>query len=56
MGKYDFTVHYEPGTLVDWRLGPALPSMLNDIGLRMDSSRQPVELMVIDSIERPTDN
>ena len=55
-GKYDFTVHYDPGLLVDWRLGPALPSMLGDIGLRIDSSRQPVELMVIDSIDRPTEN
>ena len=55
-GKYDFDVHYDPGSLVDWRLGPALPSMLKDIGLRMEPSRQPVELMVIDSIDRPTAN
>ena len=55
-GKYDFDVHYDPGALVDWRLGPALPSMLKDIGLRMDPSRQPVELMVIDFIDRPTEN
>jgi uncharacterized protein (TIGR03435 family) len=55
-GAYEFTIHYDADMLVDWRLGPALPSMLKDIGLRMDLSRQPVELMVIDSIDRPTEN
>jgi uncharacterized protein (TIGR03435 family) len=55
-GQYDFTVHYDASTLVDWRLGPALPSMLKEIGLRLEPSRQPVELMVIDSIDRPTEN
>jgi uncharacterized protein (TIGR03435 family) len=55
-GHYDFTLNYDPSALVDWRLGPALFSLVQDLGLRLEQQKAPFEMLVIDSIERPSEN
>jgi len=55
-GHYDFTLHYEQSSLVDWRLGPALFSLVQDIGLRLEQRKAPFEILVIDAVERPSEN
>jgi uncharacterized protein (TIGR03435 family) len=56
MGHYDFTLHYEQSSLPDWRLGPALFSMVQDLGLRLEPQKAAFEMLVIDSVERPGEN
>lgn len=58
-GKWSFTVYYSP---VDVGLGPPtnpnLPSFVTaleeQLGLRLESTRGPVEVLLIESAERPT--
>ena len=35
---------------------PSLFSAIQDLGLRLESARGPVEVVVIDSVEKPTEN
>jgi uncharacterized protein (TIGR03435 family) len=55
-GRYDFTLNYDPNSLPDWRLGPALFSMVQDIGLKLEARKEMVEMIVVDSIEQPSGN
>jgi uncharacterized protein (TIGR03435 family) len=55
-GHYDFTLNYDQSSLVDWRLGPALFSLVQDIGLRLEQRKAPFEVLVVDSVERPSGN
>lgn len=55
-GHYDFTLHFDPASLTDWRLGPILPTLLQDIGLRLERQNLSLEMLVVDSIELPTEN
>lgn len=55
-GLYDFTLSFDQTTLPDWRLAPAIPSLLKDLGLRIQPQKASFEVIVIDSIERPTEN
>jgi uncharacterized protein (TIGR03435 family) len=55
-GHYDFTLHFDPASLTDWRLGPILPSLVQDIGLRLERQTESIEMIVVDSIERVTEN
>lgn len=55
-GHYDFTLHFDPASLTDWRLGPILPSLLQDIGLRLERQTVPVEMLVVDSLDHPSEN
>lgn len=55
-GHYDFTLNYDPSLLPDWRLGPVLPSMMRELGLRLEAEKAPVEMLIIDSIEHPSEN
>ena len=62
-GLFDIDIKYQPpdplGRFLDER-GLALPdlrSALEDqLGLEVESARAPVEVVVIDTIERPTPN
>jgi uncharacterized protein (TIGR03435 family) len=53
---YDFALHYDQSSLVDWRLGPALFALVQDIGLRLEQRKAPFEVLVIDAVERPSEN
>jgi len=54
-GKYDFDLEWSPD-----QSSPDKPSLFaavqEQLGLRLDSERAPVEVLVVDHIERPTEN
>ncbi len=54
-GKYDFDLHWTPGSQND--PGPSLfTAMQETMGLRLTSAKEPVDVIVIDSVEKPTEN
>lgn len=55
-GEYDFTLDWVPN-LNDSAAGPSLfTSVVEQLGLRLESGKRPVEAIVIDRIERPTED
>jgi uncharacterized protein (TIGR03435 family) len=55
-GAYDFTLTWAPDSAAD-SSAPSLPTALREqLGLRFESQKAPVEVLVIDSISRPTEN
>jgi uncharacterized protein (TIGR03435 family) len=55
-GAYDFTLEWAPDSAAD-SSAPSLPTALHEqLGLRLDAQKAPVEVLVIDSISRPTEN
>jgi uncharacterized protein (TIGR03435 family) len=70
-GSYDFTLHWTPeeGETMGPRppgpeagpppdaAGPTIFTALQEqLGLKLESQRGPVEIFVIDSVEKPTEN
>ncbi len=55
-GRYDFTLHFDQSSLPDWRLGPALFSLMQDLGLKLEPQKASFEMLVIDSVDRPSEN
>ena len=67
-GNYDFKLEYDPSTIYsrDVALGnpPALvvgassffTALQEQLGLRLDSQKGPLEILVIDHLEKPSDN
>lgn len=55
-GEYDFTLEWVPPQN-DGGAGPSLFTALTEqLGLRLESAKAPVEVIVIDRIERPTED
>jgi uncharacterized protein (TIGR03435 family) len=55
-GTYDFTFSWDPQSTAD-STGPSLFTALRDqLGLRLESQKGPVELLVIDNADRPSEN
>jgi uncharacterized protein (TIGR03435 family) len=60
-GRYDFTLTWDqPGASPNggnWSpIGPALFTPIRDLGLRLDSQKASIEILVIDGIGHPTEN
>jgi uncharacterized protein (TIGR03435 family) len=65
-GKYDFDLEWTPDdTQFDGKMPPIKPdnsgkpdlfAAMQQLGLRLESSKGPVELIVIDRVERPSEN
>lgn len=58
-GRYDFRLKYTPAAraATGESDGPSIFTALEDqLGLKLMPSKQPVEVLVIDSLEQPTDN
>ncbi len=60
-GDFDFTIEYErdidaPGTELPFA-GPAMFTAFQErLGLKLESTKAPVEVLVIDHIEKPSEN
>ena len=55
-GEYDFTLEWAPN-LNDSATSPSLFTALNEqLGLKLEAAKSPVQALVIDRIERPTEN
>lgn len=59
-GHYNFTLTWEPPPPPPsgaWTpIGPSLFTPVRELGLRIDPEKAPIEMLVIDSIEKPTGN
>jgi uncharacterized protein (TIGR03435 family) len=63
-GRYDFEIHWTPdsgpaipdGGASDNGAGPSLFTALQQLGLRLQAARGPVDVVVIDRAERPSEN
>jgi uncharacterized protein (TIGR03435 family) len=56
-GEYDFTLEWVQDQNADAVAGPSLFTALQEqLGLRLESTKKPVETIVIDHIERPSEN
>jgi len=58
--KVDFTtpcgIIFACGPTDSTPIGPSLSSALDQLGLRLESAKAPVDLLVIDSVSKPTEN
>jgi uncharacterized protein (TIGR03435 family) len=66
-GKYDFTLHWAPdqgaappdenGSLPQGDSGPSIFTALQEqLGLKLESTKSPLDTIVVDHIERPSEN
>ena len=56
-GKYDYTLTYTPADAPPDTVGPSLFTALQEqLGLRLESSKGPVKMFVIDHVEKPDAN
>jgi uncharacterized protein (TIGR03435 family) len=58
-GAYDLNLLFVPDSRMpdpDQVLAPTLAGALSDVGLKLEKAKGPVEVLVIDHIERPSDN
>jgi len=58
-GKYDFTLEYTPFSRAaadESGRPPIFTALVEQLGLKLVPSKQPVEVLVIDSIEQPSEN
>jgi uncharacterized protein (TIGR03435 family) len=57
-GSYDFTLEWSPeGTPADAATGPSIFTAVQEqLGLKLESSKAPTEILVIDHAEKPTQN
>jgi len=55
-GSYDFTLNWAPDQAADSAAPPLVMALREQLGLRLESQRALLEVLVIDSIERPSAN
>jgi uncharacterized protein (TIGR03435 family) len=55
-GSYDFTLEWSPDTAQDAAAPSLVTAVREQLGLRLEQQKQPVSVLVIDGIERPTEN
>jgi uncharacterized protein (TIGR03435 family) len=56
-GAYDFTVRYTDELSAADSSAPSIYTALQDqLGLKLESSKGPVQVLVIDHVERPSEN
>ncbi len=54
--SYDFTLEWAPDDAPDSPAPPLVTALREQLGLRIEPQKAPVEVIVIDSIERPSEN
>lgn len=55
-GEFDLELTYSPGAAVDDPRPDIFTAMPEQIGLKLESAKAPVEVLVIDSVEKPSEN
>lgn len=56
-GHYDFAMNYEPGDGPGWTpIGAQLLTLVQYLGLRLEPQKASIEILVIDSVARPSEN
>jgi uncharacterized protein (TIGR03435 family) len=55
-GGYDLTLEWAPNPSADSAEPSLFTAMQEQLGLKLESTKGPVEVIVIDNIERPTEN
>jgi len=55
-GKYDWTLVWDPDPGVDSTEPSIFTAVQEQLGLKLDSQKGPVKMLVIDSVERPSEN
>ncbi len=55
-GAYDFTLEWSPEQTSDSTLPSIFTALQEQVGLKLDSAKGPVEIIVIDSVERASEN
>ena len=53
---FDFQLRYSVGPDTDARFPSIFTALQEQLGLKLDSTRAPIEVLVIDRVERPTEN
>lgn len=56
VGRYDFLLHWDPDATEDSTEPSLATAMHEQLGLRLKPGRGPVQILVIDRAERPTEN
>ena len=54
--SYDFTLDWSPDEASDTPAPPLSTALREQLGLRLESQRSPIEVLVIDSIAKPSEN
>jgi uncharacterized protein (TIGR03435 family) len=55
-GRYDFTLEWDPAQTPDSTIPSIFTALQEQLGLRLESGKGPVEVLVIDQVEKPTEN
>ncbi len=56
-GKYNFDLHYTPDSAAGENSGPSLFSALGEqLGLKLETKRLPIKVLIIDQVNQPTPN
>ena len=58
-GKFDFTLKWSPDTMKQGEANeyPGLTTAVREqLGLKLESAKGPVEVLVVDAVSRPSDN
>lgn len=55
-GEYDFTLEFSSDDKPDNTTPDLVTALRSQLGLRLESQKAPVEILVIDRLQRPTDN
>jgi uncharacterized protein (TIGR03435 family) len=55
-GEYDYKLEWTPEQMADSSLPSLFTALQEQLGLRLDSTKGPVEIIVIDGVERASDN
>ena len=53
-GVYDFTLEFAPPDVVDSPLPALVTALQEQLGLKLEATNGPVEVLVIDHAEKPT--
>jgi uncharacterized protein (TIGR03435 family) len=55
-GAYDFELDWSPNEEADAPAPPLVTALREQLGLRLETQKGPVEVLVIERLERPSEN